>query len=134
MSNTTKSKTTDEVGSDAPTCTPLRVLRLTLKKKWFDMVASGVKKEEYRDESPWIISRLKGKKYDAVEFRNGYSPDSPKCLVEYFGWYRGYGKEEWGGGMLMSPSDPLFSAGPERIVIRLGSIISENAELSDRHE
>lgn len=26
-----------------------KVLHLTLKKKWFDMIASGEKKEEYRD-------------------------------------------------------------------------------------
>jgi hypothetical protein len=26
----------------------MRILHLTLKKKWFDMIASGEKREEYR--------------------------------------------------------------------------------------
>lgn len=85
-----------------------RILHLTLKKKWFDMIASGEKKEEYRDVKPYWISRLvdgmghphscadfnfKHKNgyeysmdyavgYDYVEFRNGYRKDSPRVLVK----------------------------------------------------
>lgn len=36
----------------------MRILHLTLKKKWFDMIASGEKKEEYREIKPYWISRL----------------------------------------------------------------------------
>lgn len=36
----------------------MRVLHLTLKKKWFDMVGSGEKKEEYREIKPYWIKRL----------------------------------------------------------------------------
>ena len=37
------------------------VLRLTLKKKWFDMIAAGIKKEEYREWKPYWFNRLKEK-------------------------------------------------------------------------
>lgn len=36
----------------------MRTLTLSLKKKWFDMIASGEKKEEYREISPYWIKRL----------------------------------------------------------------------------
>lgn len=36
----------------------MKVLHLTLKKKWFDMIASGEKPEEYRDIKPYWASRL----------------------------------------------------------------------------
>ncbi|MEE0937703.1 MAG: hypothetical protein UIG52_06700 [Bacteroidales bacterium] len=34
-----------------------KVLYLSLKKKWFDLIKSGVKKEEYREIKPFYISR-----------------------------------------------------------------------------
>ena len=73
-----------------------RTLELTLKRQWFDMVASGEKKEEYREQSDWIMSRLKGKQYATVRFRNGYNADSPVCVCEYKGWRIGEGRPEWG--------------------------------------
>lgn len=36
----------------------MKALTLSLKKKWFDMIASGEKKEEYREVSPYWIKRL----------------------------------------------------------------------------
>ena len=33
-------------------------LKLVLKKKWYDMIASGEKKEEYREYKAYWISRL----------------------------------------------------------------------------
>ena len=36
----------------------MRVLHLTLKKKWFDLIASGEKKEEYREIKDFWIKRL----------------------------------------------------------------------------
>lgn len=35
-----------------------KTLHLTLKKKWFDMIASGEKKEEYREIKPYWSQRL----------------------------------------------------------------------------
>ena len=94
---------------------PLRVLRLTLKKKWFDMIASGEKTEEYRTPSAWIFSRLIGKSYDVVEFANGYGKHVPRVVVKYFGWHQGPGRSEWGGTWQN-----------RYVVIRLGHVISRH--------
>lgn len=90
----------------------MSILRLTLKRKWFDMIASGEKKEEYRQPSLWILSRLKGKTYDRVEFRNGYSADSPVVQCEYKGWRMGSPRAEWGG----NPREAC-------VIIQLGNLI-----------
>ncbi|MDD2261630.1 MAG: ASCH domain-containing protein [Clostridia bacterium] len=73
------------------------MLTLPIKKKWFDLIKSGEKKEEYRALSPYYFSRLgkyQGQKIE-VCLRNGYSSESPKinilCEVT-----RGPGKTEWG--------------------------------------
>ena len=72
-------------------------LHLTLKKKWFDMIASGVKKEEYREMKPYWHKRLMGKKkYDRILFRNGYSKTAPKLLVELIAITSSLGIVEWG--------------------------------------
>lgn len=36
----------------------MKTLYLTLKKKWFDMIVSGVKKEEYRESKVYWLKRL----------------------------------------------------------------------------
>ncbi len=89
---------------------------LPIKKKWFHMILSGEKKEEYRDIKPYYISRFvkwlgfpKSEEKTVLElmretgsikpreimFRNGYSATSPsviaKCTIRI-----GIGKEEWG--------------------------------------
>lgn len=65
-----------------------RILRLTLHRHWFDMIASGRKTCEYREVKPYWISRLyepgKGfRKFDAIQFRNGYAKDAPFMEVEW---------------------------------------------------
>lgn len=83
------------------------------------MVASGEKREEYRDPTDWIISRLHGKTYDTVRFRNGYSPKAPACICEFMGWRWGHGKARWGARM----------GGEPYVIISLGRVISvENVE------
>ncbi len=82
------------------------MLILPIKKKWFDMILSGEKKEEYREIKPYYDSRFKlnyklkigpslQKRLMTILFRNGYSIKSPtiKCEVLIT---RDYGKEEWG--------------------------------------
>lgn len=86
-------------------------MTLTIKKKWFDMILSGEKKEEYREIKPYYSTRFcnwfgiivkedggivrpcLGKQ--TVIFRNGYNNNSPSfvamCSVAI-----GTGKEEWG--------------------------------------
>ena len=49
------------------------MLVLPIKRKWFDMIRSGEKKEEYRDETPYYDARLGGcidKEIDVL-LRNG---------------------------------------------------------------
>lgn len=75
-----------------------KILRLTLKRKWFDMIASGEKREEYRTPGKWILSRVKGKEYDLIEFKNGYGAIVPTMIAEYGGWAYSFGKRQWGGG------------------------------------
>ena len=79
------------------------MLTLPIKKKWFDMILSGEKKEEYREINVYYQSRFE--KYTPIgdwtseEFtiilRNGYSKNSPslKCEVTV---QVGNGKPEWG--------------------------------------
>ena len=78
------------------------MLTLPIKKKWFDMIKSGEKKEEYREIKPYYTSRFESQveknnscKFDII-LRNGYSKLSPsiKCRIYI---YKGYGKEVWGG-------------------------------------
>ena len=96
------------------------MLTLPIKRKWYDMIASGEKKEEYREIKPYydkclgkeiigfpftkvIIENFKSiKAYDKSQFkiidiifRNGYKKDSPKikCKCEL---NIGEGKEKWG--------------------------------------
>lgn len=89
------------------------MLTLPIKKKWFDMILSGEKKEEYREIKPYYDSRFikRDMKFDPeldemveqeviwshrfIIFKNGYRKDSPKILCHCY-VYKGYGKENWG--------------------------------------
>ena len=64
-----------------------KILHLTLMKKWFDLILEGKKKVEYREIKPYWTKRLLDsegnvKKFDVIEFRNGYSKDARKTRVE----------------------------------------------------
>lgn len=68
-----------------------KILHLTLKKKWFDLIKSGQKKSEYREFKKYWMKRFgyphipKYPDYDEVHFRNGYSKNSAFMRVEYKG-------------------------------------------------
>ena len=64
---------------------PRRILHMTLKREWFDQIAAGTKKEEYRELKPYWRTRMKGREYDEIHFRNGYNADAPRMRVEYRG-------------------------------------------------
>ena len=92
----------------------MKILHLTIKKKWFDMIASGEKIEEYRTIKEYWTTRLVNREYDAVLFRNGYEKDSPRLLIEYKGFHEGFGMvPEWGA-----------PAREKVYILRLGEIIS----------
>lgn len=117
-----------------------KILHLTLKKKWFDMILSGVKKEEYReikmywwkrlvqcgecydnledslnnklaDPSNWEL--IMAKDYDFIEFKNGYSKTARKMIVIWEGVTTGIPKPEWSDGDTK-----------KRFKIKLGQILS----------
>ncbi len=91
----------------------MKVLHLTLKKKWFDMIASGEKTEEYREVKEYwrnrlcnydIVSRNNSTSYrdyygykyfDAVCFKNGDQKDAPMITVECKGIEIGVTVPEW---------------------------------------
>ena len=51
----------------------MKILYLTLKGKWYDMIASGEKPEEYRDLKPFWVKRLTNgiKEYKSEYCLNG---------------------------------------------------------------
>lgn len=83
-----------------------KVLPLTLKKKWFDMILSGVKKEEYREQKPFWQTRFikKGhwhsqtcKDFDVIHFTNGYGKNRPQIIIECKGIeVSNKGNSDWG--------------------------------------
>lgn len=76
------------------------MLVLPIKKKWFDMIISGEKKEEYREIKPYYDKRLGffatgTGKITTIILRNGYSYDSPSMKVKVAVTID-YGKRGWG--------------------------------------
>lgn len=126
------------------------VIRLTIKKRWFDMIKTGEKKEEYREIKKYWVARLtqckkstddkaeylkKGKdffknkeewtnghifrpdycfpkKYDYIEFKNGYGKNAPTMIVEFKGLRIDEAIPEWSGNWQ-----------GEVFVISLGSVL-----------
>lgn len=90
------------------------MLVIPIKKKWFDMITSGEKKEEYREIKPYWTKRFLKSDFKldtdkiiklleegyctifkTVQLRNGYGNNRPTitCGVKI---KIGYGKKEWG--------------------------------------
>jgi len=84
----------------------MKVLHLTLKKKWFDMILSGEKKEEYREIKPYWIKRLcdhstgTWNQFENITFRNGYSATAPTITIECKGVRVGKPIPEWSDNWL----------------------------------
>lgn len=102
----------------------MEILKLTIKKKWFDMILSGEKKTEYRELKPYWVQRLFEykeidatpqsfldallekkypmffyiKRYTHIQFFNGayFSEKLPNFTIEYKELYHGAGVEDWG--------------------------------------
>jgi hypothetical protein len=50
----------------------MKVLDLVLKHKWYDMIESGEKKEEYREDKEYWIKRLTDLNTDFIPFSYRY--------------------------------------------------------------
>lgn len=75
------------------------ILHLPLKSKWYNLIESGIKTEEYREIKPYWIKRLcitdsDFKHYDKVKFSYGYTKKTMTFLIEKIS--KGKGKKEWG--------------------------------------
>lgn len=82
------------------------MLILPIKKKWFDMILSGEKLEEYREIKTYYRTRLFSKGFldsegnptdrqEWILFRNGYSKSSPS-FIAYCQLSIKEGNPEWG--------------------------------------
>lgn len=75
------------------------MILLPIKRRWFDMIASGEKKEEYRSITKRYLTMFKNAADKNGRFwciiQNGYSKSSPRlyCYVEAS---VDYGRQEWG--------------------------------------
>ena len=70
------------------------MLIVPIRKKWFDMIVSGFKKEEYRLDNDYWRPRLPEGPIE-IYLRNGYSGTDPTLKVKGFVDI-GTGCEEWG--------------------------------------
>lgn len=69
----------------------MNTLKVVIKGEWFDEIASGRKKIEYRDVTPFWDSRLFDKdgnrrNYDSIEFINGYNKDARRMITKFEGF------------------------------------------------
>lgn len=100
----------------------MNILHLNLKRKWFDMILSGEKKEEYREIKDYWQKRLlvvdhsgpKFRHYDAINFKNGYKKNAPEFTVKLNKIGLCTGNVEWGA-----------EVGKVYFVLSLGELIGE---------
>ena len=63
----------------------MNTFKLSINKKAFEVMVTGEKFEEFRNESKWILSRL-NKDHDYIQFTNGYESESPVFIAKYSGY------------------------------------------------
>ena len=57
-----------------------KIVHLVLKHKWFDMIASGRKRAEYRDDSDFWRKRIFRK--EVVVFHKGYTKETMRFKIK----------------------------------------------------
>jgi len=94
-----------------------KTLHLNLHRKWFDLIKSGEKVEEYRVLSEYWHNRLcfqEGfKKFDTITFSNGYAKDRDQFVIELLDIEINEGRPDWGA-----------EAGVQYFVLVLGEIVN----------
>lgn len=129
-----------------------KTLTITIKKKWFDMIASGEKKEEYREIKPYYLVRFMNLVGMPRPLQEEMCQDLQKDTMSsgfafnnHYGNYTGYGYILFRNGysktsptikvvlewVEVAKGKPQWGAEPEKkyFVIRLGDIIkTENYE------
>lgn len=88
---------------------PIKILHLNLKRKWYEMISSGEKKEEYREIKTYWTKRFLAnfdsighgrfepefKEFNVIAFKNGYGKNAPTLFVEFKGIKIDEAKPEW---------------------------------------
>jgi hypothetical protein len=101
-----------------------------MKRKWFEMIACGEKKEEYREIKEYWIKRFvegfKGteivwRKYHKVIAKNGYSKTPPTIHWEHLGITIGEPNPSW---------CEAKDVGKKVFILKIGDILYD----SRRHE
>lgn len=88
----------------------MKILHIPINRKWFDMILSGEKKEEYREAKPHWLTRIytnwtwvghtlmhgPTKGHTHIMFSAGYGRKAAKMLIEFHGVSLGLGNPNWG--------------------------------------
>ena len=61
------------------------ILHLNLHRQYFAAIVAKTKRIEYRRRTPYWKTRLENRKYDMIQFRNGYATAAPEMRVEFLG-------------------------------------------------
>jgi hypothetical protein len=61
------------------------ILHLNLHREFFAQVAAKTKRIEYRERTPYWRTRLENRRYDVIQFRNGYATNAPVMVVKFLG-------------------------------------------------
>lgn len=64
------------------------ILHLNLHREFFAAIAAGTRNTEYRTRTPYWRTRLEGRHYDLIKFRNGYATRAPEMVVKFAGLRR----------------------------------------------
>lgn len=73
----------------------MKTIHLVLKYRWFDMIVSGQKLEEYREIKPYYERLGDLREGDVVVFHKGYTSVVVVARVRYC--YQSFGLKCWGG-------------------------------------
>jgi hypothetical protein len=76
-----------------------KILPLVLKRQWFDLIAAGIKPEEYREVTDYWFTRLNpifNNPPEFIRFYLGYQRNRPMIQVRFISIQIGKGKAEWG--------------------------------------
>lgn len=95
-------------------------LKLTLNKKWFDLIAKGEKVWEYREYKPYWRSRLLKngtRNFNEVHFTNGYGKHRPFVRCEFLGM------AIIGGGYCNPGNGETIDKSKKYFVIALGKVL-----------
>ena len=68
----------------------MRILRLNLKRKWWEQIKAGTKREELRLATDYWRKRLEGREYDEVHLLLGYPKrgDESRTIRRKWAGYR----------------------------------------------